>query len=201
MIFPNRPHMCKKLIAGLLAYGLAAAPWAVGQVRGYLTVRVVEGDGGFNDMKRGLANRPVVEVKDEAGNPVEGATVSFTLPTIGPGGLFADGKTTCTVNTDNQGNARSDPFKPNATEGRYTIRVVATYQGKQGNVVIAQTNTLASGPSIHGGGHKTLWIVVAVAAGAGVGIALALSHKSSSSPAAATPTVLSSGGITIGAPQ
>lgn len=192
--------MCKKLLAGLLAYGLAIAPSAFGQVRGYLTVRVVEGDGGFNDIKRGLASRPVVEVKDEAGNPVSGASVSFTLPTIGPGGLFPDGKTTCTINTDNQGLARSESFKPNSVEGRFNLRVIATYQGKQGTAVVAQTNTLASGPSAHSGSHKTLWIVVAVAAAAGVGVALALRGSGNSAPAA-TPTVLSSGGITIGAPQ
>jgi hypothetical protein len=212
IIHPKRSVMCKKIlaafpvaaipVAAMLASGLVMAPSAFGQVRGYLTVRILEGDGAFNDIKHGSATRPVVEIKDEGGNAVSGATVSFTLPTIGPGGLFADGKATCTVTSDAQGVARSDAYKPNSIEGRFNIRVAATYQGKQGTLAVTQTNTLASGPSAQNSSHKKLWIVVAVVAvGAGVGVALALSHGGSSSSSAPTPTVLSSGGITIGAPQ
>lgn len=185
----------KRLLVCLLALTLAGTPSTFGQVRGYLTLKVVEGDGAFNDIKHKQVNRPVVEVRDESNNVVRGAEVSFVLPALGPGGSFAGGKNTSVVTTDGQGLARADEFRPNNTEGRFAIRVTATYQGKQGTAVVTQSNTLA-GSGANAGGHKKLWITLIAGAAAGVGVAVAT--RSSSSPA---PTVLSPGGITVGGPQ
>jgi hypothetical protein len=65
---------------------------------------------------------------------------------------------------------------------------------------VAQTNTLAGGASVKGGGHKKYWIIAVIGVAAGVGVAVALSHGKST-PAAIPPTVLTSGGIVVGAPQ
>jgi len=186
----------------MLVWSLALTS-AYSQVNGFLTVRIVEGDNAFNDIKRKEAHRPAVEVRDEANNPVVGAEVVFALPTIGAGGMFLSGKTTSTAMTDAQGVARSEDFKPNNDEGRFNIRVTATYQGRKGSVVISQTNTLAGGESpTQGGGHKKLILVLLiVGAAAGVGVAFGASGSKSSGSPAPTPTVLSSGGITVGGPN
>jgi len=186
--------MTKRFLVYLLALSLAGMPSAFGQARGFLTLRIVEGDGAFNDIKHKQVSRTAVEVRDDANNLVAGAEVTFTLPPLGPGGTFAGGKNASVVTTNNQGVATAADFTPNNVEGRFAIRVTATYQGKQGTTMIAQNNTLAS-VDAQSGRRKKYWIIAIVGVAAGVGVALAVRSKT-----APTPTVLSSGGITVGGP-
>ena len=187
-------YIMKRFVVYLLALSLAGMPSTFGQARGYLTLRILEGDGAFNDIKHKQVTRAVVEVRDDANNLVSGAEVTFTLPLLGAGGTFAGGKNTSVVATNSQGTATAADFTPNSVEGRFIIRVTATYQGKQGTAMIAQTNTLAS-VDAKSGRRKKYWIIAIIGAAAGVGIALAIHSKT-----APTPTVLSSGGITVGGP-
>ncbi len=61
----------------------------------------------------------VVLVKDSAGNPVNGTTVTFTAPTSGPGGTFAGGINTAVTNAS--GVATSAIFTANSKAGNYTV--------------------------------------------------------------------------------
>lgn len=76
-----------------------------------------------------------VRVLDVSGNPVSGATVSFTLGAAGAGAgspgassagaSFADGSAQATATTDSDGIATSPRFTANATIGRFTATATA----------------------------------------------------------------------------
>ena len=78
-----------------------------------LTIVIVEGEGGINNIKKGIATKPVVEVHDRNKRPLAGALVTFTLPNYGASGTFADGSQVFTVTTDAAGRA-SAAFGPMA---------------------------------------------------------------------------------------
>lgn len=64
----------------------------------------------------------VATVKDASGNPVSGASVTFTAPGSGASGSFAGGSNTATAATDASGNATSPVFTANGTAGGpYTV--------------------------------------------------------------------------------
>ena len=66
-----------------------------------------------------FAKRLTATLKDSFGNPVAGATVTFTAPASGAGGIFAGGVNT--ANTNAQGNASAPVFTANGTVGSYTV--------------------------------------------------------------------------------
>jgi hypothetical protein len=83
----------------------------------------------------GYAQQLSVRVLDAGGNPVSGATVSFTLGAAGggagsgassAGASFADGSAQATVTTDSDGMATSPRFTANATIGRFTATATVT---------------------------------------------------------------------------
>jgi hypothetical protein len=169
-----------------------------------LEIAVLEGDGAFNDIKRGIARTPVVEVRDDIGHVVAGAKVVFQLPDMQAGGTFADGTRTLITSTDNQGRASATGLKPNKVEGRFSILVTASSEGRTGQAQVMQTNTLAGGDQSMSSGHgKLKGILVAVAGIATAGVIAAVrsgGSKGSSTPAP-TPTTLSAGTVTIGGPR
>ena len=61
-------------------------------------------------------------VKDIFGNPVSGASVTFTAPTSGPSGAFAGAHTT-TILTDAAGVATAPTFTANTTAGAFVMTV------------------------------------------------------------------------------
>jgi hypothetical protein len=66
-----------------------------------------------------FANPLQATVKDSFGNPVAGATVTFTAPTSGASGTFAGGVNT--AKTNSAGLATSTVFTANGTAGSYTV--------------------------------------------------------------------------------
>jgi hypothetical protein len=66
-----------------------------------------------------FATQLAATVKDTYGNPVAGATVTFTAPASGAGGTFAGGVNTATSNA--QGVATAGVFTANTTAGAYTV--------------------------------------------------------------------------------
>ncbi len=174
---------------------------ASAQVAGFLKLTAVDGDGAFNDIRKRLTHPPVVRVLDESNNLMRAVEVTFTLPTVGPGGSFGPGRSTASATTDENGVVTCPSYKPNTEEGRFNIKVTATYQGKVGSMIISQSNTLAGGTSVgHEKKSKAVWIVAAIAGGAAVGI-VAATHHGGAAAAPPTPTTLSAPGITIGGPQ
>lgn len=168
-----------------------------------LTVVALEGDGAFNDIRRKMGRNPVVEVRDEEGRPLPGVTVVFTLPETGASGTFSGGGKTFLTTTDTQGRAAAVGLKPNSTEGRYNIKVSATSPGRNGSLLISQSNTLAGGAVSTQTKHShTKMILILLAAGAaGGGIFAATQHGGGSSTPAPITTTLSAGPVTVGGPR
>jgi hypothetical protein len=193
-------------LLGLFAH-LASAQVAV------LHIQVIEGEGAVN--APGAHNsRPVaVEVTDETGRPVEGASVSFHLPEDGPGGTFGNGLRTDVTLTDARGRANLHTMVLNRTPGKFSIRIVASKEQARAGMVAYQyiaepKNGLApadsSKPStslMHG---PFKWVViVAVAGGAAVaGGMIAGKYGGAAAAPASTPatTTATTPGITIGGP-
>lgn len=156
-------------------------------------INVLRGEGAQNRVTKGRAtSQAVVEVRDENDRPVAGAIVTFTLPTVGPGGTFTSGGTVTTVTTSSTGQATAT-FTPNTVAGSYNINVSASLQGQTATATISQTN-LAAAAAAGGISGTTVGIIVAAVAAAAVGGAMAArgggnttSPTPSPSPAPVTP--------------
>jgi len=85
-------------------------------------------------------------VVDKNSNPVSGVTVTFTAPTAGASGTFANGTNTTTATTNDSGVATSSAFSANGTVGGpYTV--TATVVGVSTPADFSLTNTAAVGTS------------------------------------------------------
>ena len=76
-----------------------------------LDLTVVEGDGGTNIIGKKNATKPLVEVRDEKNELLEGAVVTFMAPADGPSVVFNNGLRTITVMTDADGRARAPGWR------------------------------------------------------------------------------------------
>src|SRR6476661_9604295 len=79
-----------------------------------LSIQVIEGQNAINNIRRNTAYEPVVEIQDAGGKPVAGASVTFTLPSVGPSATFADGSKTLMLQTDAAGRAAARGLHPNS---------------------------------------------------------------------------------------
>lgn len=178
-----------------------------------LAIRVAEGDGLTYPIGSRATRGITIQINDDAGKPVEGATVSFRLPEMGPGGTFSDGSKTEILTTRADGRVTAWGMKWNRQPGAFDVSITATKGQARAGTVCSQHLTEASGPTASQGGgtgHKWLWIGLAAAGAAGAGIAVvALSHSSAStcsatvvlvsSPCATSPN--SAGTTQIGTPS
>jgi hypothetical protein len=155
-----------------------------------LRVVVLEGEGNKNVTQQ-ISPRPLVVRVESANNgPVEGATVTFTAPSTGPSGDFANDSRSIRVLTGPDGVASPGLYHPSAVQGRYSIQVRAEYQGATTTAAIAQTN-------VSEGGHKKLIAILAIAGAAGA--AGLVAHNKNNSPS--TPATITFGGTAVGAPR
>jgi hypothetical protein len=172
-----------------------------------LTIRVAEGDGAAYAIGSRATRGLTVLVTDETGRPVEGATVSFTLPAEGPGGVFSSGGRTEIAATDADGRAAVWGMQWNHTAGPFEIRITAVKGQARAGVVSSQS--LSNAPEVRAaasgkmhaarGGHKLLWISLVIVGAAAAGVAGVAARKSSSAAAAASSvTPLKIGTPTIG---
>jgi hypothetical protein len=104
----------------------AAAPHAIA---------VSTGSGQSARINTAFTNPLVALVTDSFGNPVSGATVTFTPPGSGASGTFAAGANTAVTNSS--GLATSVTFTANATTGGYNVSASATGAG---SVNFSETN-------------------------------------------------------------
>jgi len=184
---------CAVLISCILASPASAQEAGI-------KIIVQEGQGAINNIPQRRAKEPVVQVQHEDGEPVVGATVTFLLPDSGPGGTFADGARMLNIQTDAKGQAVGRGLKPNATSGRFLIRVNVSYHGQTASTTIAQINAIPAGATKGGSGKKFLIIALIGGAAAG-GLAAALGGKSGSSPVS-TPVTNTPGTVLVpGAPS
>jgi hypothetical protein len=90
--------------------------------------------------------RFVASVQDSFGNPVRGATLTFTAPATGANGTFPGGTLSGAVTTDSGGIGTAPEFTAGPTAGSYTVAVTAS--GLAGPALFALTNTSGSAASI-----------------------------------------------------
>ncbi len=187
-----------------------------------LDITIVEGEGASNIVGKKGSLKPIVEVRDEKNQVVEGAVVTFIAPPDGPSMVFSNALRTVTVMTDSQGHARTPAFRA-VNSGPFRLQVTASFRGQMVSTSISETNfdsaaaarsgqvPSSTGTADHpaantksggGGLSATTWLIILGACGgAAVGIALGLGHKSSSSSTTSTSaTVGSPGSVTVGAP-
>lgn len=166
-----------------------------------LQVRVVEGEGTVYGVGSRATRGITVQVTDETGKPIDGATVNFRLPEDGASGFFASGARTEIAVTRPDGRAGVWGMQWNRTPGPFEVRITAVKGQTRAGIVCQEylsdsvsktTPDSRIGPGNH---HKWIWIAVAVAGAAGAGVAaVGLSGKPS-------PTATSPAGVTIGAPS
>ncbi|MEO8129548.1 MAG: hypothetical protein ABJF23_02405 [Bryobacteraceae bacterium] len=165
-----------------------------------ISIRFIEGQGAINNVNRGAAFEPVVEVVDGEGMPIKDAGLTFTLPAAGAGGTFPDGGKVLITRTDENGKATARGMRPNRLTGQFEIRVTANYNGQSATSVLTQTNAAPSSAE-HGSGKKWAIILGIVGGAAAAGVVAASGGGGSSSAAppasAATPPA---GSVTPGAP-
>jgi hypothetical protein len=167
-----------------------------------LRVVIVEGDGAINNINQKINVQPAVEVRDDSNQLVEGAAVVFSLPTQGPGGIFANGTNTLTATTDRLGRATASGIRLNRQTGKFDIRVTASQGGQTASATITQTNVSGVSSSSGGGSSKKILILLAVVGGAAaVGVLVATRHGSSSTPSGPPPIVITPGTPTVGGPN
>ena len=164
-----------------------------------LKIAVIEGQDAINNVNQSIAREPVVRVTSDSGAPVEGASVTFVLPSVGPGGSFPNGANALTVTTDRDGRAVARGIRFHRV-GRFQLRVNASYRGQNATAFVDETN-ISGTSSSHTGPSSKVWIILAVAAGAAAGGILAATHSGGSSSSSNTPIVITPGTPTVGGPH
>lgn len=200
------------LSAGWMASALFGQA-AQTEPRPRLKVSVLVGDGAVHNIRQPRPTEVVLEVMDEGGQPLPGAIVVFQLPSAGASGVFPGESLFSTVTTDEQGRAVVKGLQPNASPGKWSINVTASYQGLTISVAITQVNEDPTARPVvakkRGGSGKIIAIVAAVGAAAAGGLVAASQGKSggggsTSGGGTVTPpptvTTITVGTITVGRP-
>ena len=192
-----RGYPCQVL--SILLVSLLVSPSLVwGQDPQSLHIIVVAGQGAIHNIIRQVAVEPEVEVQDEQGRPVAGATVIFTSPEAGPSASFLDGSRRMSVRTNESGRARARGMVPNTQEGAYTIDVTATMAGRRADASISQTNAVPAGAAEKK--KPFAWKFLAgVAAAAAAGVVVAVQRSDKAGPA--QPTSVTLGTVRVGPPR
>ncbi len=174
-----------------------------------LELKVVEGDGAVHVAGSRSSLPLTVQVTDETGRPVEGATVSFQLPDQDPTGIFASGLSTEVLVTGPEGRASVRKIRWGHLPGPVRVRITAV-KGKVRAGTIS-TQYIQSARAVTSRGARTRppsvskprgkWIAIAViaAGAAAAGLALGVTG-SSSTPAAAAASSSQAPAVQVGAP-
>jgi hypothetical protein len=164
-----------------------------------LNIRVVEGQGAINNIRTRMARAPVVELRDEQGNPIAGASVTFQTPATGPSAEFG-AEHLLVTQTDSEGRATGLGLVPNELAGPFEIRVTASFSAKTASATIKQIN---ASPSESRSSKKALWIALGAGAVAGGVLAAAHGHSGAATPPApaSTSATLVAGPTSFGPPH
>lgn len=103
-----------------------------------IQLRVLEGEGAVYAIGSRATRGLTVQVTDESGKPVEGATVSFTLPIAGPGGTFKSGLRTEVLATQADGKAAIWGMQWNRIPGPFEIKITASKDQARAGIVSTQ---------------------------------------------------------------
>ena len=170
-------------------------------------LQLVEGDGVTYQTGTRATRGLTVLVTDEAGQPVDKASVSFRLPDQGATGTFSSGLRTELVTTGPDGRASVRGMQWNKTAGPVPIHITAVKdQARAGIISTENLSDVAVAATAGGqgefkashGGHKWIWIAAAAAGLAAGGAGYAFMRSGGSSNPAANPAVA---GLSIGTPS
>jgi len=200
----------KPVFRRLLSAGLCLlVPFAAtAQQSSQLKIVVLEGENATHNIRLKAVSPTLIEVRDERNRPVPGATVKFALPEHGPGGSFAGGEHVLISRTDSSGQATLSSFVPNEEEGAFSLGVIATYSGRQGQTFVNQLNALTErtaigappAPARRGGNTKKLLLFVALSGAAAAAGIIAVSSRGGTI-SSAPPTTAGAGTIIVGGPR
>lgn len=179
-----------------------------------LQIRVLEGDGAVNPAGARSPRPITVQVTDETGRPVEGASVSFRLPDEGPGGTFASGMRSEVAVTGADGKASVWGIVWNRAPGPLQVRITAVKGQARAGVIVPQHVSDAAVAKAAGGerqaggvpsgGRSKLWyaVLVVTAGAAAGGAAVGLSRYSKQKPAsgAVQPAAVTEPPLRVSAP-
>ncbi len=163
-----------------------------------LLITILDGEGALNDIRKGTAREPIVQVEDDNHRPVAGAAVLFTTPSSGPSAIFPGGAHVLSTVSDSTGRAVAQGLRPNNVSGSYDIQVQANYNGSTAQVTIHQKNVSSQSSVQQHAAHaislKAALIVVGAAAAAGTVAAVLVLNGGSNAG------VITAGSPTVGAP-
>jgi hypothetical protein len=195
------------VIRSSIATLAATAALAAAQEPSTLQIKIVEGDRAVYAIGSRATRGVTVEISDDTGRAVEGATVSFRLPESGPGGTFSNGGRTEIATTRADGRVAVWGMQWNRTEGAFEVRITAAKGAARAGTICAMTlspatrDSAASSKPRGSGGHKLAWILLGIAGAAGGGLAAGGLGKSSASGTATAPLHIGSPtGVGLGHP-
>lgn len=176
-----------------------------------LNLQVVEGEGAVHPAGRRSRQPIVVQVQDETGRPMEGAAVSFRMPSSGPTGKFASGLETDVLITGPDGRVTVVGIQWGQTTGTARIRIFAARGGVRAGTITEQyvgsaehqagVISTPDGPSVSKPRGKWLAYTLIAAGAVAGGLALGLSGGSSPAPGGAVAAgVENSPAVEVGAP-
>jgi hypothetical protein len=191
-------HVPSYLLCCVLALGVAANASVIVQLR------VVEGEGLTYRVGTRATRGLTVLVTDEAGLPLDMASISFRLPDEGATGTFNSGLRSEVVTTGPDGRASVWGMQWNKTAGTIQIHITAVKEQARAGIISTQYLSETVAPKAGGEGvftashkgHKWLWIA-AIAGGVAAGGAYAL-LRSEGSPASTNTAVT---GLSVGTPS
>jgi hypothetical protein len=129
-----------RLLPLALAVSLAGLLWSAASESNrevlVLQIRVLRGEG-LVAAAGAKAPQPLeVQVSDETGRPVRGATVSFRLPEEGPSGVFRGGIRSDVAVTGPDGRAVMGTVVWNRTPGPLQVKVVAAKDRARAGIIV-----------------------------------------------------------------
>ncbi len=131
----TRANFCKMVvclislssIAAMLACGSKSS--GSGSTGPAAQIGQATGSGQSTSVGTAFPNPFSATVEDSKNNPVSGASVTFTAPTSGASGTFANGQTTETDSTNSNGVATSSTFTANSDVSQSAYTVTASVAG------------------------------------------------------------------------
>lgn len=187
------PRSYWRTVAVLFSIFLLLNPAFAGQAvpQSSLRIEVIQGDRAKNVIQQIPAEPLSIRVEQGDRRPVAGATVTFTAPSAGASGQFANGTSTVTLTTDALGVASAEGFHPNGIAGNYSVQVRAQYQNQFAVASIRQSNVES-----HKGHKKLITFLFLAGAAAGAAYIAKTNHDKNSD----TPTITFGDGA-VGAPK
>ena len=216
-------HSRRRAVAFLLSLGLAVqvaypappvpadgGPVQTDTAPAILRIRVLEGEGSIHTAGT-RSNQPIVVLlSDEAGRPVEGASVSVRLPDEAPTGLFANGMRTEIALTGPDGRVAIRGIQWARAAGPVQLRITANKGEARAGILSTQYITEPAGvraapvrerpPVRIEQPSRSKWILLAALIGGAAAGGVAAAARGGRATPGAPPVAVTQPTATIGNP-